>query len=169
MTRQSLVMCVLGVCVLSLQSCSDKVVPQDGKDVDVKASAALVSAPGGVETTLPERWYNVMQVTRGKTVFTQNCTVCHGLEAEGTVADWRSRLDDGSFPPPPLNGSAHAWHHPLEVLLRVIDHGGAEFGGKMPAFVDVLEQDDKLAAIAYFQSFWTDETYQQWMRMSGQN
>lgn len=159
---------VLGV-LLFLQACSDKVVPRDGNDTNIKAPAALVSAPDEIETTRPERWYDPAQVARGKTVFIQNCTVCHGLEAEGTVADWRSRLDDGSLPPPPLNGSAHAWHHPLEVLLRVIDYGGTEFGGKMPAFGEVLEQEDKLAVIAYFQNFWTDEIYQQWMRMSGQN
>ena len=40
-------------------------------------------------------------------------------------------------------------------------------GGKMPAFRDVLESDEKLAAIAYFQSFWDDETYHQWEAMDG--
>lgn len=115
------------------------------------------------------RWYDAGQQELGATVFAQYCAQCHGDAAQGLVADWRQKLDDGSFPPPPLNGSAHAWHHPLSVLLQVIDQGGAEFGGKMPAFADILSAEQKLAAIAYFQSFWNDETYQQWQQMGGSN
>ncbi|GJM13438.1 MAG: hypothetical protein DHS20C12_18410 [Pseudohongiella sp.] len=115
------------------------------------------------------RWNSAEQIVAGREVFAQNCAVCHGDEAQGTAGDWRERLEDGSFPPPPLDGSAHAWHHPQEILLRVIDYGGEAMGGKMPAFIDVLSQDEKLAAIAYFQSFWSDEIYQQWMQMGGTN
>jgi len=89
--------------------------------------------------------------------------------ARGLVADWRQKLDDDSFPPPPLNGSAHAWHHPRSVLLQVIDNGGAEFGGKMPAFASILDSQQKLAAIAYIQSLWDDETYAKWLLMGGIN
>lgn len=119
----------------------------------------------GSET--PTRWYNNEQVLVGAQVFAENCAVCHGDNAEGRVSDWRQRLDDGSLPPPPLNGSAHAWHHPNSVLLQVINNGGTLFGGTMPAFVDVLGKPDKLAVIAYFQNFWSDEIYAQWIQMGG--
>ena len=113
------------------------------------------------------RWYTPEQLALGAQVFARNCAECHGSNAEGTVADWRERLDDGSFPPPPLNGSAHAWHHPREVLLTVINNGGIALGGKMPAFESVLSEEEKLAAIAYFQDFWSDEIYANWMEMGG--
>ncbi len=142
--------------ILLLQSCDTEVLP----------SALETSAAPDLTAN---RWYSQVQVDRGAQIFAANCALCHGQKAEGTVADWRARLDDGSFPPPPLNGSAHTWHHPLEILLRVIDYGGEALGGEMPAFDDVLEQPDKLAAVAYFQNFWTDEIYQQWMQMSGNN
>ena len=100
----------------------------------------------GSET--PTRWYNNEQVLVGAQVFAENCAVCHGDNAEGRVSDWRQRLEDGSLPPPPLNGSAHAWHHPNSVLVQVINNGGTPFGGTMPAFVGVLGKPDKLAAIA---------------------
>lgn len=135
-------------------------------------SIALTSNNGSQQAAAPtsvERWYAAAQVITGREVFTQNCAVCHGGEAQGTAGDWRVKLDDGSFPPPPLNGSAHAWHHPQEILLRVIDYGGEAMGGKMPAFIDVLDQSEKLAAIAYFQSFWSDEIYEQWIKMGGTN
>ena len=115
------------------------------------------------------RWYSQDQVAQGGLVFAANCAICHGLNAEGIAEDWKQRLDDGSFPPPPLNGSAHAWHHPNSMLIQVIDNGGAAFGGKMPAFKDVLEEAEKLAAIAYFQNYWTDEIYGQWEQMGGTN
>ena len=55
------------------------------------------------------------------------------------------------------------------MLLQVINNGGEAFGGKMPPFEDVLEDSEKLAAIAFFQSFWTDEIYAQWEQMGGNN
>lgn len=118
-------------------------------------------------TSAADRWYSVEQVQAGSGVFEKQCARCHGAEAQGVTADWRKRLEDGSFPPPPLNGSAHAWHHPLTVLLQVINQGGAPLGGQMPAFADRLSEKEKRAAIAYFQSFWNDEIYGNWEKMDG--
>ena len=115
------------------------------------------------------RWYSASQVNAGAAVFAENCAECHGAAAEGLADDWRERLADGSFPPPPLNGSAHAWHHPQSVLLQVINDGGVALGGKMPGFESVLSQEEKLAAIAYFQNFWSDEIYDNWLQMGGTN
>ncbi len=115
------------------------------------------------------RWYSESQVTAGAQIFSPNCAQCHGEQAQGTVSNWRQRLDDGSFPPPPLNGSAHAWHHPQSVLLQIINSGGAPYGGNMPSFATQLDEMEKLAVIAYFQSFWSDEIYDQWTQMGGVN
>ncbi|PCI75383.1 MAG: cytochrome C oxidase Cbb3 [SAR86 cluster bacterium] len=153
--------------IVSLVSCTDQAAVSDADgSAQPRANISREEAPEPISV---KRWSSAEQVVLGREVFTQNCAVCHGAEAQGTVGDWREKLDDGSFPPPPLNGSAHAWHHPQEILLRVIDYGGEAMGGKMPAFIDVLEQNEKLAAVAYFQSFWTDEIYQQWMQMGGAN
>lgn len=115
------------------------------------------------------RWYSDAQVQLGRQVFLQHCADCHAESAQGLVMDWRTKQADGAFPPPPLNGTAHAWHHPLSVLRQTIDEGGVALGGKMPAFGTVLAEADKYAAIAYFQHFWTDETYQSWLTMGGIN
>lgn len=146
--------------VAMLMACSDQ------SPVSQSGDSSLVAAVASSEIV---RWNSSEQIVAGREVFAQNCAVCHGEEAEGLAGDWREKLDDGSFPPPPLDGSAHAWHHPQEILLRVIDYGGEAMGGKMPAFIDVLDQEEKLAAIAYFQSFWSDEIYQQWLQMGGTN
>jgi mono/diheme cytochrome c family protein len=109
-----------------------------------------------------DRWYNKTQVTQGKTIFKANCAICHGAQAQGLVADWKQTLPNGDYPAPPLNGTAHAWHHDKAQLLRSINNGGVPLGGTMPAFADKLTDEEKLAAIAYFQSFWPAKTYQIW-------
>ena len=125
------------------------------------------SGEGRDGTPVAGRWYLVEQVQAGSKVFQDHCAHCHGAQAQGVTADWRARLEDGSFPPPPLNGSAHAWHHPLPVLLQVINQGGVPLGGQMPAFANRILDTEKLAAIAYFQSFWNDDVYGNWEQMGG--
>jgi mono/diheme cytochrome c family protein len=111
------------------------------------------------------RWYTKDQVNFGKEVFAQNCAVCHGYKAEKTI-NWKQTLSDGSYPPPPLNDKAHAWHHPYSQLSEIINNGGKSYGGKMPSFKDKLTQDEIDAAIAYFQSFWDDEHYGYWSEVN---
>ena len=115
------------------------------------------------------RWYSAEQLVLGAEVFSANCASCHGDRAQGLADDWRQRGADGAFPPPPLNGTAHAWHHPKSVLLQQINQGGIPLGGKMPAFDALLTDAEKDAAIAWFQQFWSDEIYQSWLQMGGVN
>ena len=114
-----------------------------------------------------QRWYNQSQLQQGAEVFSNNCAVCHGDQAQGLAENWRQRMPDGNFPPPPLNGSAHAWHHPLVQLTQTIETGGEPYGGQMPPFKEVLNEGDSLAAIAFFQSFWDDDTYLGWLDLGG--
>ncbi len=119
---------------------------------------------GSESSTAPEihRWYTPEQVRQGEMLFQQHCARCHGERAQGLVADWKQRLPDGSYPPPPLNGTAHAWHHPLPVLRSTIRRGGVPLGGTMPGFGQTLNDTEIDAIIAWFQHFWPDETYQAW-------
>lgn len=113
-----------------------------------------------------KRWYTKEQIIYGKEVFSKNCASCHGYNAEKTL-DWKKTLADGSYPPPPLNDKAHAWHHPKWQLMEIITNGGASYDGKMPAFKDKLTVEEKDAAISYFQSFWSDEFYNLWFQNGG--
>lgn len=107
------------------------------------------------------RWYSDTQVARGEETFRQNCAACHGQNAEATP-NWKKTDANGQYPPPPLNGTAHAWHHDLDLLRRTIREGGAKLGGKMPAFEDQLNDAQIDSVIAFFQSKWPDEIYQRW-------
>ena len=133
----------LGALLLSLlflSGCSEK---------DVEASPAIQAG----KATKLERWYSTDLISLGKEVFRNNCAVCHGQKAQGLILPWNQPLNDGSYPAPPLNGSAHAWHHPLKWLIFTIHNGGTPTGGKMPGFKDKLSLEEQASTIAYFQNF----------------
>ena len=120
-----------------------------------------VSTSSKTDKSASIRTMDFAQITRGGKLFQQNCAVCHGKQAEG-VSDWQKMDANGKFPPPPLNGSAHAWHHPHKVLVDTIKNGTAKLGGNMPAWKDKLSDDEINDIIAWFQSKWSDEIYSAW-------
>lgn len=72
--------------------------------------------------TVDGRWYTQAQLIRGKKVFKDNCATCHGDKGQSLAEDWKVALPDGTYPAPPLNGSAHTWHHSKEILKRTINN-----------------------------------------------
>lgn len=112
--------------------------------------------------TVTGRWYTTGQVEQGRDLFQAQCASCHGDRAQGLVSDWRKTDANGNYPPPPLNGSAHAWHHPLVVLENTIKAGGVPLGGVMPGFAGTLSDTEVRSTIAFFQSHWSDEIYARW-------
>lgn len=106
---------------------------------------------------------NAAQVARGQALFTQHCARCHGERAQGD-AQWRRRNRDGTFPPPPLDGSGHAWHHSRSWLKEMIRNGSAP-QGNMPAWGGTLDEQQIEDLIAWFQSLWPDEVYAAWWAM----
>lgn len=117
-------------------------------------------------TTIEGRWFTPEQFELGKKVYAENCARCHGQYGQSIVDNWKKPNPDGTFPPPPLNGTAHTWHHPFSVLMKTIDEGGAPMGGNMPAFREVLSEEEKIAVITYFQSWWDEQTYNRWVEMN---
>ena len=100
-------------------------------------------------------------LAQGREVFKKNCAACHGDRAQG-APNWQKPGPDGKYPPPPLDGSAHAWHHPTTQLKQTILEGTLKLGGNMPAWKGRLSEADMEAVIAWFQSLWPDEIYAAW-------
>ncbi len=100
---------------------------------------------------------NDLMVQLGESVYNKNCVSCHGEKGRGLAKDWKVKDENGNYPPPPLNGTAHTWHHSPEQLLYTINKGGVEMGGQMPAFESVLNKNEKLALIDYIYSLWPKE------------
>jgi len=118
------------------------------------------------EATVKNRWYTQSQLDMGNNIYQTHCLACHNKNAEGTH-EWKKTLANGHYPPPPLNGTAHAWHHDMDTLTRTIQNGGAPLGGVMPGFSDKLSASEIRGVIAYFQSFWSDEIYESWLQIGG--
>lgn len=119
------------------------------------------------ERVAVNRQIDFAEVSRGAKLYQKNCAECHGSVGQG-APDWRQRGADGMFPPPPLNGTGHAWHHPRRMLHHVIANGSPG-GGNMPAWGDKLSDEDIGAIISWFQSKWPDQVYAAWERMDRQS
>ncbi len=115
------------------------------------------------EPTVEGRWYTQSQVEQGNEIFLKNCARCHGEDASGKTNDWREARQGGQYDPPPINGSAKEWLPPLRRMRYALDHGGKN----MPSFKNVLNEQEKEAAMAYVQSLWPDEAYQEWEQRGG--
>ena len=114
-----------------------------------------------------ERAYDPAVIEVGRALFQDNCAACHGRNAEGTTAEWRKRDQDGKYPPPPLNGTAHAWHHPIPVLSKTIREGTIGMGGSMPAQGEKLGPAEIVAIIHWMTSLWPDDIFRMWQQRGG--
>ncbi len=109
------------------------------------------------------------QVARGRVLYDRHCAECHGVQGRGPAGDWRIRDAEGMFPPPPLDDSAHAWHHPTAVLLEMVREGSPQGQGNMPAWKDKLSEQDMQDVVAYIKSLWSDQAYELWLKMERQS
>ena len=108
-----------------------------------------------------QRFHDPQQVALGETVYRQHCAQCHGQNAEGDP-DWRRHDAEGMYPPPPLNGTGHAWHHSKQWLKDMVLYGSEPGKGKMPGWRITLSDDEVDAVIAWFQAQWPDPVYAAW-------
>ena len=99
------------------------------------------------------------QITVGSQVYAQNCASCHGANLEGQP-DWRRRLENGRMPAPPHDESGHTWHHSDQDLFDItkLGVGGvvAGYESDMPAFEDILSDEEIAAVLAFIKSTWPE-------------
>lgn len=99
---------------------------------------------------------------RGRAVYAEHCAACHGADLEGQP-DWRSPGADGIYPAPPHDATGHTWHHSNAQLFDYTRIGGQgvidslgirNFTSGMPAFGNVLTEDEIWDVLAYIRSTW---------------
>ncbi len=135
----------------------------EGESSPPPGGAGEVAPPEEHAGSAAGRWYTDEMVRSGRDVYQESCASCHGAAAQGDPS-WRERTPDGKFSPPPLNGTAHTWHHPLARLRHIIDRG-TEPKGSMPGWGDRLSDAEIDAALAWIQSRWPDRVYEAWARI----
>lgn len=97
-------------------------------------------------------------VLQGKAVYTEHCASCHGENLEGE-ANWRQRKPSGRLPAPPHDKTGHTWHHSDKALFELTKYGlqqvaGPDYQSDMPAFEDILSDDEIIAALSFIKSTW---------------
>ncbi|VAW85203.1 hypothetical protein MNBD_GAMMA18-1132 [hydrothermal vent metagenome] len=129
----------------------------------------LLSACDSIDTSVniqveaPPRNMDAELLTTGKMVYDKHCQRCHGVDGVGSK-NWQVQGPDGNYPPPPLNGNGHTWHHPKAVLIGVIKDGSPGGMGNMPRMRDKVNDTEIEALISWMQSLWSEQAYQTWYR-----
>lgn len=140
MTRRKLVFGVVGVVIIG-------------------AAAVLYSTirPSGPAFIDPADQSLVMQ---GKAIYANNCAACHGEALQGQP-NWRERMSNGRLPAPPHDKSGHTWHHPDAMLVDMVKNGLVPgktappgYVSDMPAYRDILSDQEIIAVLAYIKSAW---------------
>lgn len=122
---------------------------------DPVAEERLRVAPGPADPK------NARVVETGEALYLAHCASCHGTELRGQP-NWQEPLPDGGYPAPPHDGSGHTWRHSDRELFEATKFGGAfsaapDSVSHMPAFDNVLSDDEIWAALAFVKSRWPTE------------
>lgn len=105
-----------------------------------------VPAPyGGLKNPLQP---SAATVARGRAVYDEHCTRCHGAGGLGDGPD----LKELNLPPADLVHMLDMLPMNDDYFLWTIAEGGVPFGSQMPAFKDVLARDDIWRVIAFMRA-----------------
>ena len=132
---------------------------------------------GGLILAILVGWHQVRTVSpaaasaevieQGRQVYADQCASCHGAQLEGQP-DWKTPLPSGRLPAPPHDADGHTWHHPDDILFRIVKEGtaaivGGGYESDMPGFADLLSDAEIRAVLAYIKSTWPERerTYQE--------
>jgi len=105
----------------------------------------------------------VSMEAQGKVLYSQHCAGCHGANLEGQP-NWKERNEKGRLPAPPHNETGHTWHHADQLLFELTKFGmvppnvPGKYESDMPAFKDILTDDQIWAVLNYIKSRWPEET-----------
>jgi mono/diheme cytochrome c family protein len=100
-------------------------------------------------------------VAEGGAVYLTHCASCHGTQLQGQP-NWHEALPNGGYPAPPHDGSGHTWRHSDRQLFEATKFGGGFSAAPgsvshMPAFENVLTDNEIWAALAFVKNHWPTE------------
>ena len=100
---------------------------------------------------------------QGQRLYDMYCASCHGVDLQGQD-NWRTRMANGRLPAPPHDVTGHTWHHPDWQLIEMTQIGfvgGVNappgYESDMPAFEDVLSNDQIRLILGYIKTSWPDD------------
>lgn len=119
-------------------------------------TGAIVSSKDGGRTWVSYMGYDretPQLVAAGRKTYEQYCQACHGKNGIGERPKQMYAEDQYGFVAPPLDNSAHGWHHTDANLLHTILNGSSRNPRMLP-FKDIISKEDAKDAVAYIKSLW---------------
>ncbi len=115
----------------------------------------LVSLTLGCVSSTQESEKPVPQpISKGETLYQKYCVSCHGERGVGENPRDIYATDEYGVIAPPLDDSAHAWHHTDEALVYIILEGSSR-NPRMKSWKDVLTDADARDLVGYIKSLWS--------------
>ena len=96
------------------------------------------------------------RIEAGRKLFEENCQACHGVNGVGERPDDMYATDEnGLYVAPPLDDSAHGWHHSDDQLIETILDGSPR-NERMAAWKELdISREDAEDIVAYIKSLWS--------------
>lgn len=140
MTQRTLIFGVVGVAIMGVAA--------------ILYSTMRQSGPAFIDPA------NQTLVMQGKAIYANNCAACHGESLQGQP-NWRERMPNDRLPAPPHDKTGHTWHHPDAMLVDMVKNGLVPgktappgYVSDMPAYRDILSDQEIIAVLAYIKSSW---------------
>jgi len=92
-------------------------------------------------------------IARGEALYRDTCQACHGERAVGERPDDMYAKDEFGFVAPPLDDSAHGWHHSDSGLVATILNGSPR-NERMRGWKDEMTEAEARDIVAYIKSLW---------------
>ncbi len=132
----------------------------------------LLAACSPTDYTTDRRDPEIALKTDGEAIYNASCASCHGPNGEGEP-NWKTPKEDGTYPAPPHTVDGHTWHHGDGTLFAIIKGGGdslniPNFTSNMPAFAEILNDEEIVAVLDYIKILWPEEQRQLQSEMSQQ-
>ncbi len=93
-------------------------------------------------------------IAAGERLYNENCAGCHGLRGVGERPGDMYARDEFGFVAPPLDDTAHGWHHPDDDLVAIILNGSSR-NERMIAWKLKFARRDSEDIVAYIKSLWS--------------
>ncbi len=122
----------------------------------VDAGSVMTSGDGGKTWTTFKDYEKatLAAVGKGRKLYNENCLACHGARGVGERPKDMYARDAYGFVAPPLDNSAHGWHHSDEGIVETILKGSGR-NKRMIAWEGTLSRQDAWDVVAYLKSIWT--------------
>ncbi len=122
----------------------------------VDTGSVMTSGDGGITWTTFRDYEKatLAAVGDGRKLYEENCQSCHGVRGVGERPKDMYARDEYGFVAPPLDNSAHGWHHSDEGIVETILKG-SDRNKRMIAWQGTLSRQDAWDVVAYLKSIWT--------------